>query len=479
MLTESLALSVAGGGAGVVVANWSLALMASLSLPGDVEIAAFDPSLDLRVLSFALVLSVATGVLFGLLPALKATRVSVASALKDEQAAARRRAPLPGALIAAQVAFCLVLLASGGLLARSLKNALATDLGFEPRGVALASVHLGLARYDGARAWTFAAAAARAAESLPGAKSAAWTGLLPLSGGQDVESLELPGAPAGQRLSVAVTAAGPGYFRTLRLPLSAGREFEDSDTPEGNPVVVVNEAAARRFWPGRDPIGQRIRIYNAERTVVGVSRDSRFDNFRDPHVPLVTLAIQQLGGDGVLAPMTLLVRVSGDPRGAAAAVRAEIAAMDASLPVFGPSTLEESIGGLLLPQRVGSALVGLFALLTLALSALGIYAVVAGSVARRVREIGIRLALGARPGQLRRMILAQSAAPVAAGLLVGLPLAYAAARALSSFLFGVTAADAATFLAAALVLALAAAAAADLPARRATRIDPMAAVRHE
>jgi predicted lysophospholipase L1 biosynthesis ABC-type transport system permease subunit len=280
-------------------------------------------------------------------------------------------------------------------------------------------------------------------------------------------------------LSVAVTAAGPGYFRTLRLPLSAGREFEDSDTPEGNPVVVVNEAAARRFWPGRDPIGQRIRIYNAERTVVGVSRDSLFDNFRDPHVPLVTLAIQQLGGDGVLAPMTLLVRVSGDPRGAAAAVHAEIAAMDASLPVFGPSTLEESIGGLLLPQRVGSALVGLFALLTLALSALGIYAVVAGSVARRVREIGIRLALGARPGQLRRMILAQSAAPVAAGLLVGLPLAYAAARALSSFLFGVTAADAATFLAAALVLALAAAAAADLPARRATRIDPMAAVRHE
>ena len=152
-----------------------------------------------------------------------------------------------------------------------------------------------------------------------------------------------------------------------------------------------------------------------------MSHDSLFDNFRDPHVPLVTLAIQQLGGDGVLAPMTLLVRVSGDPRGAAAAVRGQIAAMDASLPVFGASTLEESIGGLLLPQRIGSVLVGLFALLTLALSALGIYAVVAGSVARRVREIGIRLALGARPGQLRRMILAQSAAPVAAGLLIGCP----------------------------------------------------------
>ena len=479
MLTESLALSLAGGAAGVLVANWSLALLASVPLPGDVSISTFGPSLDLRVLSFALALSISTGVLFGLFPALRTTRISVAAALKDERAFSRRRVALPGTLVAAQVAFCLVLLASGGLLARSLRNALATDVGFEPRGVALASVHLGPARYDGPRAWSFALEAARAAQALPGAESAAWTGLLPLSGGQDVESLELPGSAPGQRLSVAVTAVGPGYFRTLGLRLSAGREFEESDGPQGNPVVVVNEAAAKRFWPGRDAIGQRVRISNAERTVVGVSRDSIFDSFRDPHLPLVTLAIQQLDGDGVLAPMTLLVRSSGDPRLAAAAVREQIARVDPALPVFGPSTLEESIGGQLLPQSIGSALVGLFALLTLALSALGTYAVVAGSVARRVREIGIRLALGARPGQLRRMILAQSGAPVAAGLALGLPLALAAARALGSFLFGVTPTDAATFLAAALVLALAAAAAADLPARRAVKINPMEALRRE
>ena len=478
-LTESLALALAGGGAGIFVAHWSLTLAGHIQLPGEVRMSAFSPSLDPRVLFFALALSAATGILFGLLPALRTTRVPVFAALKDEQAAARRRAALPGALVAAQVALCLVLLASGGLLARSLRNALATDPGFQPRGVALAEVHLGPARYDGTRAWSFAVEAVRAAGSMPGAKSAAWAGMLPLSGDQDVESLELPDAPAGRKLEVGVTAVGPGYFRTLALPLVAGREFQESDAPEGNPVVVVNEAAAKRFWPGRDAVGRRIRIAGAERTVVGVSRDCLFDSFRDPHVPQVALAIQQLRGDGVLAPMALLVRVSGDPRAASAAVRERIARMDASLPVFGPSTLEDSIAGQLLPQRVGSALVGLFAILTLALSALGIYAVVAGSVARRVREIGIRTALGAQPGQLRRMILAQSAAPVAAGLLLGLPLAFAASRALSGFLFGVTSTDAATFLAAALVLALAAAAAADLPARRATRIDPMAALRND
>src|SRR5262249_40188665 len=217
MLTESVLLALAGGAAGALVANWSLTLLGSVSLPGDIEISAFAPSLDLRVLAFAFGLSAATGLLFGLLPALRATRVSVASALKDEQAAAKRRALLPGALIAAQVAFCLVLLASGGLLARSLRNALALDLGFQPRGGAPASLHLGPPRYDGPRAWTFAVSAARQAASLPSAASAAWAGELPLSGGQDIETLQLPGAPPEQKLSVNVTAAGPGYFRTLGL----------------------------------------------------------------------------------------------------------------------------------------------------------------------------------------------------------------------------------------------------------------------
>ena len=479
LLTESLALALFGGASGLVVANWTLSLLSSAEIPGGLTLADFQPSLDLRVLGFAAAISAATALFFGLFPALQATRVAVVPALNDEAAARSRRGPLPGALVAAQVALCLLLLTTGGLLVRSLRNALSIDVGFEPRGVAIASVHLGLARYDGARAWSFAVEAARRAAGLASAKSAAWAGILPLSGGEDTESVELAGAPPGQRQSVAASAVGPGYFKTIGLPIVAGREFDATDTPDGSPVVVVNEAAARRFWPGASAIGRRLRIYGAERTVVGVARDNLFLSLRDAHLPLVTAAIQQLGGDGVLGPMTLLVRGAGDPHSLLPQVRAEIARLDASHTVFDDRTLEESIADELLPQRFGSALIGLFAFLTLVLAAVGIYAVVSASVERRVREIGIRLALGARPGELRRMILAQSAAPVLLGLAAGVPLAFVGARVLGRFLYGVTPTDTATFAAAALVLVLSGVAAADIPARRASRLHPMAALRHE
>ena len=479
MLTESIVLALAGGAAGLLVAYWSVELASRVHLPGGMTLAVFGPSLNGRVLLYAFLLSVATGTLFGLVPAFQASRVALVPALKEETPG-HRRAVLRSVLVAAQVAFCLVLLACAGLFARSLGNALATDPGFSTRGLALASVHLGLARYDAPRAWSFAREAAARVAALPGVRAVSWAGLLPLSGERDVETVTLPGAAPGPPQEVDVTAVGPAYFRTLGIPIVAGREFDASNEgPDGAPAIVVNEAAARRFWHGENPIGRRLQIYGAERSVVGVSRDSLFLSLQEPGLSLVTVPIQQLGGDGILAPMTLLVRTDGDPRAALPAVKAAIGSLDANLPVFGLRTLADEVADQLLPQRFGSALLGLFALLSLVLATLGVYAVVAASVSRRVREMGIRIALGARPAALRRMILRQTTVPVAAGIAAGLPLAVGATRLLGRFLFGVTPTDAASFAAAALLLALGGLAAADWPARRAGSISPMEALRNE
>jgi predicted permease len=482
LLTESLVLGLAGGAAGLLVASWSLALLLRL-FPGGGGLAAFSPSLDLPVLVFALTVSILTGITFGLFPAVQASRVAPLAALKDEPAGGARRAVLREVLVGAQVALCLLLLAAAGLLVRSLKNALETNVGFEPRGVALASVQLGLERYDGPRALAFEANLIERVAALSSVRGAAWAGILPLSGDRDMESFEIEGEPQppqGKRRSVDVAAVSPGYFRTLGVPMVAGREFDRAfDGFGGASAVVVNEAAARSLWPNQNPIGRRLTIYGAVRTVVGTCRDSRFRSLREDHVPLVYAPLDQLGTDGVLSSMTLLVRTTGKPSALFAPIKAEVARLDPSLPVFSLRTLEDSIASQLVAQRLGSMLLGVFALLSLLLAAIGIYGVVAASVARRVREMGIRLALGARPEELRRMILRQTAAPIAVGLAAGLALAAATTRLMERFLYGVTPADPATFAGAVLVLVLGGLLAADLPARRASRINPMEALRNE
>ncbi len=477
LLTETLTLAVLGGAAGLLVATWSLGSIAKMPLPGDLSLAAFEPALDARALAFTLLLSAATGLAFGLLPALQASRRSVNADLQAAGTTGSSRNRARGALVAAQVSLCLLLLVSGGLLTRSLRRALATDLGFQPRGLTLASVDLALQRYDAPRAEAFLREARERIADSPGVRAASWVGLVPLDGGQWTETFSIEGSPApsGQREEVEINALGAGFFRTMEIPLSQGREFDDAIDRDGSaPVVLVNEAMARKGWPGQSALGKRIEVAGALRTVVGVGRDFRTGSFSDGPVPQVYLPLAQGAATG---QATLLVRGASDRVDLRSLIRAEFRRIDPSLPVAGLATYDDELGAQLVPQRLGSALIGLFGFFSLALAAVGIYAVISCSVEGRTREIGIRMALGARSADVRALVVAQSVRPVAVGLLVGLALGAAAARLLRGFLFDVSPFDPLTFGAVTVLLLLCALGAAYLPARRASRIDPMTSLR--
>jgi predicted lysophospholipase L1 biosynthesis ABC-type transport system permease subunit len=265
----------------------------------------------------------------------------------------------------------------------------------------------------------------------------------------------------------------------MGIPLVAGREFDDAvDRPGADAVAMVNEAMAKRFWPGRSPVGERINA-GGVRTIVGVSRDFRTGSFSEAPVPQIYAPVSQRIAESGLGSLTLVVRFDAPSSDAAALVGGEARKLDPSLPVFGIRSFETELGGQLLAQRLGSALLGLFGILSLGLAAVGIYAVVSYSVSRRTREIGIRMALGARAADVRGLVLSQSAAPIAAGLVLGLALGAAEARLLREFLYGVSPFDPLTFAVVSLLLAACGTAAAWLPARRAARIDPMKALRTE
>ena len=481
LLTESVALALVGGGAGLFVAGWALALAERLPLPGGITFATFAPALDGHAFAFAFLLSVATGIAFGLLPALHASRTSMGGALKDTGGIAQRRSVLRSALVVAQVSLCLVLLVGAGLLGRSLQRALATDLGFQPRGLVLASVNPGLQRYEAARAEVLLRELPRRVAAAPGVRGASWMSLVPLAGGQSVETFAIDGRPTppGRLPEAEVNELGGGFFRVMGIPLVAGREFDDAvDRSDGSAVVLINEAMARKYWPDANPLGARIDI-GGPRTVVGVSHDFRTGSLSDAPVPQIYLPLSQQVAQAGLGSLTLVVRAASPAIDPSSAVRAEVRRFDATLPVYGIRRYDTELGGQLLAQRLGTALLGLFGVLSLVLAAVGIYAVVSYSVARRTREIGIRMALGARAGDVSGLVLSQNAFPIAVGLTLGLVLGAAAARLLREFLFEVSPIDPFTFAAVALVLAACGAAAAWLPARRAARVDPMTALRSE
>jgi predicted permease len=487
LLTESLLLALTGGAGGLMLALWLMDLLTAYAPPGDEGRLALDARLDLRVLGFTLLLSLLTSLLFGLAPALNASKPDLVPMLKNEAGAggARpRRFGLKNMLVVAQVALSLVVLVSAGLCLKSVRNLNAVDTGFDTTKVLVMSFDLGMGGYDEARGRAFYSQLTERVAALPSVESLSLASVVPLGKGgmiHFIKGLEGYQPEPGERLIILFNTVSEDYFKTMGIPLVAGRNFGPQDTKTSPKVAIINEAMAQKYWPDSNPVGKHIDLGGRRdqppevMEVIGVVRNSKYRMVTETIEPSYYTPMQQ----GFTTRMALHVRTAGDPNALIAMVRSEVQALDANLPVFNVRTLAEQKSQALYAERMAATLLTAFGGLALALAALGIYGVMAYTVSRRTREIGIRMALGARAVNVLSLILRQGMALVIIGIALGLGGAFAATRLLASFLYGVSATDPWTFTLIALLLMLVAWLACYIPARRATKVDPMEALRYE
>jgi macrolide transport system ATP-binding/permease protein len=480
-------LSLLGGVIGVLLAMWlldlGLASMPSLDIPTAVQI-----KLNGLALLFTLIVSLVTGALFGLAPALQATKTDLVSALKDSASlSGYRRSRLRGGLIVAQISMSMLLLIVAGLVIRSLQRVKTLDLGFEPELRLMMSFSLSLQGYDVAQAEQFQRRLMERVRAMPGVKSASYTIFPPLSPSRYrstsvyVEDQE-PARGANNAPFTMFAVVGTRYFETMGTPLVVGRDFAEHDTSDSQRVVIVNEAFVRRFFPRlkspAEAIGKRYTNNDDGKTwyqIIGVAKTGKYWTIGEAPSPFVWFTLAQRPWGGV----DLIAQTEGDPSGLIGAVRGEIKRMDPNLPVTDARTMTEHLRASLAPARGAAVVMGGFGLLALAIAAIGIYGVTAYSVAQRTREIGVRMALGAEAIDVVKLILRQGMALTFAGLAVGLVGAWAMTRLMASVLYGVSATDVATFVVVPSLLALVTLIACYLPARRATKVDPMIALRCE
>jgi putative ABC transport system permease protein len=483
LLTETLLLALIGGVAGALLAVWGTELLRTAVPEHQTRYVAgwSRIGVDTTVLAFTLGVTVLTGVLFGLLPAWNAARPDLTSSLKDGargSSGGRAGRQARRVLVVAEIALALVLLAGTGLMVQSLARMLRMEGGFRTDRILTVQVSLPATHPEGAPVAEFLRRAMDRVGSLPGVERVAAVNQLPMNGDDSRIAFAIEGLPehSGERLPRAgFRVVTPDYFASLEIPVLRGRSVSERDVPDAPPVVVVNQTLVERFFPDADPVGRRLVLAGQEREIVGVVADVRHLGPRAPAHPEVFLPHAQ----SPARTMALVVRTTGDPLAAGGAVRREIGAVDPDAGVENLLPMERIVAEFLFPERVTTAMLGIFALIALLISAVGIYGVMSHSVAQRTREMGLRSALGARRDDLLRLVLGQSLALTLGGVVVGLVGAVALTRLMASMLYDVSASDPVTLIGVASVLVVVAVLASYLPARRASRADPMVALRSD
>ena len=487
LLTESVIVAVAGGALGLAVARWTLQGIVA-SLPADVARSDIVPEgLDATVLAFSFVLSVATGILFGLYPALNASRPDVQASLKDQggqSSASRATGVFRASLVTMQVAMSFLLLITAALFARTLVNLTRVDLGLRPDHLITFALNPRLNGYTSERTAQLYTQLTERLAGVPGVTLVSAARVPAVAGSSSSTNVTVEGfTPESDRDAIArVNSIGPGYFRTLGIPLIAGREFTDADnTPAAPRSVIVNEASVRHFFGGANPIGRRMMRGGApnavpDRTIVGVVKDAKYSDLREPVPPVFYTPWAQ---DASVSRMHLYVRTGIEPEAVIEPVRKQVAALDPNLPIGNLRSMEAHLETRLVRERLLSRLTGIFGGLATLLAAIGLYGVLAYSVQRRTREIGIRIALGARTAHVRRLVLRDVVIMLVIGLLAGGAAAAGLGQVLRGVLFGVEPLDVGVYAVATFALGAVALAAAYLPARRATSVDPLVALRCE
>jgi predicted permease len=483
MLTESVLLAALGGVVGMAASVWAGQALMAVGTPSQIPVPiSLDLTPDYRVLGFTLAITLLTGLVFGLAPALRASRADVVTALKTDTPALRlggRRFSLHNALVIGQVSLSTLLLVGALLFFRTLRAAATIDPGFRTDHMLLLDISPRPGEEGKVDPEQVALTARDRIAAIPGVTAVTWASNVPLGLDQGRRGLQVEGyrRREGEDMEFYYSVVGPRYFETMEVPLVRGRGFTDADRPGAPAVVIVNEAFAKRFWGDADPIGKRI-SRNGENgpwiPVVGLARDGKYVSITESPRPFVYYPQLQMP-DGII----MHVRTTGDPSRLVTAARREVAAAAPTWMIERPRTLEETLGASLMPQRIAAGLLGAFGVVALLLAAVGLYGVVAFAVAQRTREIGIRVALGAQGGEVLGLMLRQGVRLAGIGLLVGVPLAFVVARLVSGFLVGAGAADPVVFVGAAGLLAFVTLVASYVPARRASKVDPMAALRSQ
>jgi putative ABC transport system permease protein len=479
LLVESLVIALGACVVAMIITSWTAGTFAAFFPPSQLPLT-INGHANGTVFLVTLLISTLTVAIFGTLPALRSSSLNPTAVLKEEGGSISgtlRKARLSSGLVVAQIALSLVLLICAGLFVRSLRNAQMLDPGFDPNNVLIASYEPGPAGYSSTQGKEFHRQVISKISAVPGVESVTIADFSPLS--FTVHSTDV--LPEGyvprphESMEVDQARVGPNYFHTMRTKLLAGRDFTDQDTEKSQFVAVVNQEFVDRYWPGQDALGKTVKMWGQWRTVVGVAENAKYRRMIYQPAPAIFVPIFQNYADTV----TIHARVAGNPKAFASAIEASVHSLNPDMPVWGVMTLRKSMEFGSVFERIAGLLVGSFGLLALSLAAVGIYGVVAYTTRQRTKEIGIRMALGAKRGDVLRLVLGQGVRLTVLGLAIGMVVALALTRVLKSELLGVSPTDVATFAGVSLILCSVALVACYIPARRAAKVNPMVALRYE